>query len=204
MIALIWAMLRARRIQALTVAVMALVAVAAAVSSAVFVDVARQRILADDLANASVDERSVTVWDTARLAARPGNQVEESQLAASRQRAFEANAPALVRADGFGTVYSVSYYSFLLDRPFQRPDEMERCTGLPAGFLRAHHPGAGPVRERARRGAGQHGPGGFGLRCVADADKHAGQIDATRGRGRAHPVLRRDRRAHDAGRGRCV
>jgi putative ABC transport system permease protein len=118
---LTWAMIWARRTQALTVFLMAAVAVGAAVGSTVYVDAAQQRIAVDDVAAASPSQRTVSVVENVRLKADPTDQIAQSQLASSRLRAFEQSVPRLVRLDGFTTVFSVRYTAFFGDRDW-RPE----------------------------------------------------------------------------------
>jgi putative ABC transport system permease protein len=122
MILLTWSMIRSRGTQALTVMLMAAVAVGAAVAAGVYVNAAQQRVLADDVAAAPTAEKSVTATDVVRLKASPDNQAQMSQLASSRQRAFAQSAPAMLRADGFDTVFAARYQAFIATRPWTELD----------------------------------------------------------------------------------
>jgi putative ABC transport system permease protein len=131
---LTWAMIRARRTQALTVFALAAVAVGVAVASGVYVNAAQQRILADDVAAATPNQLAVTVFDPFRRIADPDSLVEQAQLVTSRQRGFEQKAPSIARASGLSSVYFARYATFVADRPWQTDENINGWLEFREGF----------------------------------------------------------------------
>ncbi|HEX6872616.1 MAG TPA: ABC transporter permease, partial [Micromonosporaceae bacterium] len=109
MIWLTLATLRARWGQALTVTLLASLAVAGAVAVPVYVDLARRIVVADDLAAATWSQRTLSTTDPVQLVAEPGNVAEEQLVEEARRRNFEHAAPAALSTPGFRTVFSVRY-----------------------------------------------------------------------------------------------
>src|SRR5262245_46482398 len=118
MLALTWSTIRARGRQAIIVMLLAAAAVGAAVAASVYVDAARQRVLADDVASATAAEQSITAAAQARFAADTDSQVQQTQLANTRQNSFAETAPNQLRLGGFTTISAAGYPAFVADQPW--------------------------------------------------------------------------------------
>jgi len=112
-VGLTFAMLRSQWSQALTVFLLALLAVAAAVAAPVYADMAGRAIAAADVAAAPNSQRTITAADNVVVRASGDSQTDLDLVANSQRRDFEHVAPPLLVTPGFGTALSVSFPAYV-------------------------------------------------------------------------------------------
>ncbi len=134
MIRLALVMIRDRSVQALIVFGLAAVAVAAAVAAPVYVRVAESFVVADDVASAPVQQRTMTVTTLIRLRNEDAGGPGQSLATISGPSQFETTAPSAMAADGFATAFSVRYKAFVATRPVQRQDLWDAAVEFREGF----------------------------------------------------------------------
>src|SRR5262245_49747351 len=115
-VGLTFALLRAHRGHAVTVFLLALLAVAGAVAAPVYADLAGRAIAAADIAAAPSAQRTITAAEGIQVKGDPGT-VEGALVAEGLRRNFEHVAPPLLATPGFGTAFAVAVPAFVMSGP---------------------------------------------------------------------------------------
>jgi len=110
------ALLRAHRGQALTVFLLAMLAVAGAVAAPVYTDLAGRAIAAADIAAAPSNQRTITALDGIQVKGDPGT-IEGGMVEDAKRRDFEHVAPPVLATPGFGTAFAVAIPAFVQTAP---------------------------------------------------------------------------------------
>ncbi|MGE5831146.1 MAG: ABC transporter permease [Micromonosporaceae bacterium] len=109
MIALALVMIRRRLGHALTVFLLATIAIAAAVAAPVYVRVAQRSLASVEIAAATPAERTIVGVTLAQVQADPGDPRSENALAEARRHPFDKTATTAARTPGFTMVFAANF-----------------------------------------------------------------------------------------------
>ncbi len=113
MVGLTLAMIRSQWTQAVTVFLLAMLAVAAAVAAPVYAEMAGRAIAAAEVAAAPISQRTLTAIDSVQVRAADDDPLQVALVDDARRRDFEHRAPSLLQTEGFATVSAVSFPGFI-------------------------------------------------------------------------------------------